>query len=176
MKRIVTITSLVVLAGIVAFSVFLGTRMPVSDATEANSPLLGKFAPSFSGTTLSGSHWSLRAERGDVVVVNFWASWCSPCVQEAPNLTTFAWQERHAHVAVVGVVFNDTLDAAKAFQTHYGSLYPSISDPHGSIANSYGVISPPTTFVLNARGRVEATLLGPVSVAQLDAVVKRVEQ
>ena len=174
MKRIVTITSLVVLAGIVAFSVFLGTRMPVSDATEANSPLLGKFAPSFSGTTLSGSHWSLRAERGDVVVVNFWASWCSPCVQEAPNLTTFAWQERHAHVAVVGVVFNDTQSAAEGFATHYGSLYPSIIDPGGSIANRYGVESPPTTFVINAKGRVVVTLIGAVRLSQLESVLRKV--
>ena len=95
---------------------------------------------------------------------------------EAPNLSTFAYQERNRGVAVIGVVFNDTVAGAKAFDAYYGSLYPSIVDPGGAIANDYGVESPPTTFVLNKKGRVEATLLGAVSVAQLQAVVKRVRE
>jgi peroxiredoxin len=78
-------------------------------------------------------------------------------------------------VKVVGVVFDDLVSAATAFQTHYGSLYPSVIDPKGVIANSYGVTAPPTTFVINAQGRVAATLFGAVSSAQLVAVVNRVK-
>ena len=63
------------------------------------------------------------------------------------------------------MVFDDHVAAAPAFAAHYGSLYPSIIDPGGVIANSYGVTSPPTTFVINAKGVVAATLLGPVSAA-----------
>ena len=77
-------------------------------------------------------------------------------------------------VAVVGVVFNDSVAAASAFSRHYGSLYPSVVDPGGAIANRYGVTSPPTTFIINARGRVAATLLGAVSAAQLRSAVARV--
>ena len=72
------------------------------------------------------------------------------------------------------MVFNDPLDAAKAFAAYYGSLYPSVVDPGGIIANRYGVTSPPTTFVINAKGIVAATLLGPVTTRQLEAVVARV--
>ena len=176
MKRTITIGSLCALVVVVAFSFFLATRHPISEATSEPSPLLGKSAPAVNATEIGGRHFSLKKDRGKVVVLNFWASWCEPCVVEAPNLSTFAWQQRHKDVVVVGVVFNDSVSAATSFAAHYGSLYPSVVDPGGAVANRYGVTSPPTTFVIDAEGRVEATLLGSVTVAQLDRVVKRVEQ
>lgn len=175
MKRSVTISSLAVIVVVVALSLFLATRHPLIGATEAPSPLLGKAAPQLSGKKLGGGTWSLKSELGHVIVVNFWASWCGPCRVEAPELSTFAWRERNNGVDVVGVVYDDTLSAAAAFAAHYGSLYPSLIDPGGIITNLYGVTSPPTTFVINANGVVEATLLGPVGATQLEAVVARVK-
>jgi cytochrome c biogenesis protein CcmG/thiol:disulfide interchange protein DsbE len=94
-------------------------------------------------------------------------------VQEAPDLSTFAWQQRHDNVDVIGVVFYDTVSAARNFEKHYGSLYPSIVDPNGDIANRYGVTGPPTTFVINAQGRVVVSLVGSVTTKQLTQVVNR---
>ena len=177
-RRAILVVSLAVLVVLGGLSLLLVTRQPFS-ATSIPSPLLGRVAPDITGrefgaAAYEGRHFSLAGQRGHVVVVNFFASWCGPCQQEEANLISFAWQQRSHGVAVLGVVFNDTLGAARAFDAKYGALYPSVDDPNGAFAFHYGVTSPPSTFIIDARGRVAAELIGPVSVAQLDAVVARV--
>jgi cytochrome c biogenesis protein CcmG/thiol:disulfide interchange protein DsbE len=180
----VLIISVVVLVAIVGLSVLLVTRQPYT-ATVVRSPLLGRNAPEISGAQFGGGDFSLRADRGKIVVVNFFASWCQPCQVEEPKIIDFAWQQHLNGVAVVGVVFNDTIAAAEAFDAKYGtlrtgggvlrtSIYPSIDDPNGTFAFHYGVTSPPSTFVIDPQGRVAAELIGPVTTAQLNNVVSRI--
>ncbi len=174
MRRTILISALVVLALIVGFSIFPGTRQPVSEATSTPGPLLGKLAPTISAKKLDGPPFTLKSDLGNVVVLNFGASWCDSCAVEAPNFSTFARYQRHHGVDVVGVAINYTIASASACAKRYGSPCPSIIDPGAVAANHYGVISPPTTFVINHHGRVAATLIAPVSDAQLNHVLARV--
>lgn len=159
-RRAVRAGGLAAMCVVLLVAVFLGTRSPSEGQANLPSPLVGTEAPNFVATTLDGNRWELAQHRGSVVVVNFWASWCGPCVTEAPELSSFAWAQRNNQVEVVGVVFNDSLAAARGFQSHYGSLYPSLEDRSGEIANSFGVTSPPTTVVINPKGRVSAVIFG----------------
>jgi cytochrome c biogenesis protein CcmG/thiol:disulfide interchange protein DsbE len=163
-----------VLVALVVVGIVLATRTP-QEATAVQSPLLGRSAPAFSGTDLSGgAPVSLASLRGHYVLVNFFASWCGPCQQEAADLSRFHYQQAHspAGADMVSVVFHDTTSTARAFLRSNGDLWPAVSDPGGVIAEHYGVTAPPTTFVIGPSGRVAAVLVGPATQANLDASLK----
>jgi cytochrome c biogenesis protein CcmG, thiol:disulfide interchange protein DsbE len=168
--RWIATVALVVVAGLVAV---LATRPPASVA-EVDSPLLGKSAPTLSGTTLAGSPFVLSSRPGHYVVVNFFASWCEPCRQEGPQLVQFAFEHRSGDAQLVSVVFDDTDSAASAYQAQLGATWPTLR-ADGAMALSYGVRAPPTTFVIAPDGRLAAEVIAPVTAGDLDQIIARVE-
>ena len=162
-----------VLLVLVGVAIVAATR-PSSQATQAQSPLVGHRAPTLDGTTLSGKRFSLSGERGHYVYVNFFASWCTPCQEEEPALEDFAFRQSRDGgngARVVSVVFNDTASDASRFVTDWGIRWPVVPDSGGAIANRYGVGSPPMTFLVDPAGIVVGTWIGPVTVAQLDQLL-----
>ena len=165
--RWVALGVLVVAAGLVAV---LATRPPAGVA-EVQSPLVGRSAPVLSGTTLAGSRFVLPRRPGRYVVVNFFASWCSNCQQEGPELVRFAFEHRSGDAQLVGVVFDDTDGAARAYQAQLGATWPTLSDPGGAVALRYGVRAPPSTFLIAPDGRLVAYIVAPVTAADLDRLI-----
>lgn len=121
---------------------------------DAGGPLVGKQAPNFTLTTLDGGTVSLASLKGRPVVVNFWASWCVPCREEAPLLRELAEKQSADGLAIVGIAFQDRENDAKAFKQEYGLAFPTALDPNSEIAIEYGVGGVPETFIIDPSGKI----------------------
>jgi len=132
-------------------------------------------APQVRGSTLTGGTFRLSADRGSVVVINFWGSWCTPCREEAPVLGVLARHFSGAGVRFVGVDIRDDPASAEAFMRTYRISYPSLNDPNDLIALDFRSTAPPTgiptTLVIDASGRIAARIIGPVSYDGLKALI-----
>ena len=130
---------------------------------EVPSPLIGKPAPAFSLPRLDqpGEKLSPQALRGQVWVLNVWASWCAPCREEIPVLMAFA---RTKTVPIYGLNYKDKRDDALALPARFGDPYvASAVDAEGRIGIDYGVYGVPETYVIDRAGVIRLKHIGPVT-------------
>lgn len=150
--------------------VLLATREPASDR-QVDSPLIGRAAPRIEGTTIEGREFDSATYDGRWLVVNFFATWCIPCVQEHPELVAFQEAQREAGQAnVISVMFEDDADSIRRFFDRNGGDWPVVLASSTVIAD-WGVRGVPESFVVDPSGTVRYKLIGGVTAAGLTELV-----
>ncbi|NDF93640.1 MAG: TlpA family protein disulfide reductase [Actinobacteria bacterium] len=137
------------------------------------SPDNRKEAPNISGPTLSGG--SFKSEPGKLLVVNVWASWCSPCRAEAGALQELSLA--YPEVQFLGVLTRDTKVAAQSFVDRFGITYPSLTDD-AILLEFHGQLIPnaiPTTLIIDSKSRVAARISGEVTYTSLKQLIEKVK-
>jgi peroxiredoxin len=133
-------------------------------------------APAITGSTVDGGSYDLAAHHGSVVVMNFWASWCSPCRLESTALEASYKATEGKGVTFVGVNSRDGKDAARSFETDR-LTYPSLFDPTGKIALRFSDVPPtalPCTLIIDRSGKIAAVIRAPVTEQKLTPLIDQV--
>jgi cytochrome c biogenesis protein CcmG/thiol:disulfide interchange protein DsbE len=158
-KRVAVPAVVVVVAAALVGLLVYGLMSKGEDRSIDDAVKRGKALPALA----AAGKRSLRSYRGKVVVLNFWASWCTPCRTETPLLERLQRQIAARGGTVLGVNYRDTTDDANAFARQYRLSYPSLRDVDGQLAQDYGTRALPETFVIDRAGKITAVSRGQVN-------------
>lgn len=139
----------------------------MSGVTRVRKP-----APDFTLPTFDGGQLSLARYRGQPVVINFWASWCPPCREEAPILERVWRRYTDQGILFIGIDIQDKEEDARAYLKEFDITYPNVMDEDGTVTVDYGVIGIPVTFFIGKTGLVERRWVGAIREDQLSAWVE----
>jgi len=134
---------------------------------------VGAMVPDFTLTTFDGGTIDIRELRGQVVVINFWASWCKPCEQEAAELEQAYQQYKDQGVAFLGVDYVDTDREAMAYLEKFGITYPNGPDLGTRISQAFRIRGVPETYIVGPDGQLAAIKIGPYQ--SLEEIVRQIE-
>jgi cytochrome c biogenesis protein CcmG/thiol:disulfide interchange protein DsbE len=135
---------------------------------------IGTPAPSFALADLDGNPLRLADLLGRPVIVNFWASWCAPCVEEFPLLRAALSAHAGDGLAIVGIVYLDRSEAARAFMARMGATWPAAMDPAEAVVAQYGIFNPPESFFIGRDGVIAGRQIGQLSAADLDRQLSQI--
>ena len=158
-----------ILAGVAVL--FLMDKEPAATSTVAVSPHQGKAAPDFSLPSLAGETVALSNYKGQVVLINLWATWCPPCKAEMPTLNAYYQANKDKGFVVLAV--NDQEDAITVnnFIEANGFGFPVLLDTQSRVLDTYNVRALPTTFVIDRNGVIQYVHMGEISQQQLEEIV-----
>ncbi len=173
------------LAFVIVPALFVGLLALGLTRKARTQNLVGTIAPEFDLPLVNGGTFSSQALKGQPVVVNFWASWCVPCREEAPLLEK-KWQAyRDQGIRFLGVNVKDSLEDARAFTKEFGLTFPSVRDTDLDLYSSFGLQGLPETFFIDHTFRFSGVggsdetgrqrgfkILGAISPAVLDSQIR----
>ena len=136
---------------------------------------IGEPAPQLPTAVLQPPKVTLADLRGSPALINFWASWCDPCRQEAPELERLS-RSMPSGARLVGVDYTDREDSAREFIREYHWTFPILSDPNGVFGARFSFSGLPTTVAIDARGRIVETLRGPQTENDLRRAIAAAQQ
>jgi cytochrome c biogenesis protein CcmG/thiol:disulfide interchange protein DsbE len=168
-SRAVRLWQMGIVGALLLFVGVLAFRLWDTNTTEHRA---AGMAPEFTFTTFEGETISLADLRGKGVVLNFWASWCDPCREEADLLEQTWRREKDNGIIFIGLDYLDQEPAAKAYLAEFDVTYPNGPDLQSQAARRYGIKGVPETYFITADGQIAKTVIGPVlSQQQLDEYI-----
>ncbi|MGH9450632.1 MAG: TlpA family protein disulfide reductase [Terriglobia bacterium] len=141
-------------------AVILGCALGLIWRRPPQALAVGSRAPGFTLERASAGTFSFKRSGHHVTLINFWATWCPPCVMEAPSLEKFAKEMRPLGVRVIGVSVDQNLPALQKFVAGYGVTYPILRDPNQSLAARFGTYKFPETYIFDRNGRLADKIIG----------------
>lgn len=148
------------------------TSEAVSALVAEKSLKPGTRAPAFSLKGMDGDTYKVEGKRDMPLILNFWASWCGPCKEEAPDLVKL--EEKYAgrlDIYAVNVTFYDKIDEAKEFVENYGYTFPVLLDEKGEVYGKFNGIAFPTNVLIDADGNVRDVIVGTLPPEELEAKI-----
>ena len=159
-RRAVRIWQTLIVVILVFFVGLLGWRLVQTNQSEQRAAGL---APEFTFTSFEGETITSQSLLGKGVVLNFWASWCDPCREEAALLEA-AWRREEANgIVFIGLDYLDQEPAAKAYLAEYDITYPNGPDMKSEAARRFGIKGVPETFFIDAQGAITEIVIGPIT-------------
>ena len=144
---------------------------PTTVFAEQAQAQQGGTAVNFELDSLTGDPVALDDYKGDVIVMNFWATWCPPCRAEMPGLNRFYETHRDDGVVILAINAQESVETVRPFIDANGFTFPVLLDLHGQVAQQYSTRSFPTTFIIDREGTIQHVQTGEISEKELDAIV-----
>ncbi len=151
MKKLIFYTPLI------AFSLLI----LVACGPEANVPKVGDTAPDFSLVDRQGKTWTLSELKGQVVFINFWATWCPPCREEMPSMQRLHDRMPKDKFKMLAILNNDDPALADNFAAKLDLTMPILDDQANTVGQKYGLTGLPETFIINKKGKIVRKYIGP---------------